>query len=929
MLSSYILRMADVGDETAFIEQGVYRSRSATYAQVVERSLAFSRWLQNQGLAAATSASEATVEGGGPRVILWAPASARWAEAFYGCVLAGAVVVPVDAGFSPEFVARVAGHTRACLLVTDEATVGRWPSSSMARLETRRLLTREIDSLPAAPREPAPLPSPPGEALAEIVYTSGTTAEPRGVMITHGNLLANLEPVEREIQRYRHLAVAFRPLRFIHLIPLSHLFGQVMGLFVPQLLRGVVIFPESQAPGELARIIRERRVSAMVCVPQQIEAMGQWALAQLNLRPKDGRGAGIGEIRRKAESIEHSQMMADLAAAERLPFWRRWWKFRRLHQALGWKMWAFVVGGAELAARVERLWNALGYAVVQGYGLTETAPAISITHPFKIRQGSVGRLLAGAEVRIAPDGEILVRGPNVSPGYYRNEAATRESFADGWLHTGDLGQFDGERNLIYLGRKKEVIVTAEGLNVYPEDVEQALLAQPAVREAAVVGREAGADSASGRTLVHAVLVPQPGAGTAEIEEAVAQANQRLEQHQRIRSYSVWPHAALPRTLSTHKLQRTAIAAWVNRQESGQATGGAPASLPGGAAPPGQAADWRSFLARLGVSPERLEPNARLSEDLGLSSLDRVELLTWLETQGCPVDEERLTRALTVRELEEAICGEPSAAPARGAEAAFKGKAIEATSGVPIPARTAVERPPRALGPARWPRWWLVSASRSVWRALVLFPILRWYVKLEAVGTEKLAALSPPVLFVANHQSVLDVPTILRGLPARFRISLAPAIGADTLRPLRWMQLWREPTVRVQGERLSRVLLFLARFLFNGYLLTDDPSDVHAALRHAGKLADEGNSTLLFPEGERTPDGTLQRFRPGVGVMAERLQLPVIPLRLEGLFEILPRSRAGPHRGRARLSVGDPLFIQPGETAAQFTARLESYYRAWV
>jgi long-chain acyl-CoA synthetase len=695
-----------------------------------------------------------------------------------------------------------------------------------------------------------------------------------------------------------------------------------------------VIFPATQAAPELARVMRERRVSVMVCVPRQLEALGRWATAQIP--------AGGGQ---KAESQRHgaegpATVPEGIERQRSVP--GRWWKLRHVHRALGWKMFGFVVGGAALPAPVEALWSRLGYAVVQGYGLTEAAPAITVTHPFKIRRGSVGKQLPGTELCLAPDGEVLVRGPNVSPGYFRDPDATRESFVGGWLHTGDLGRIDQDGNLIYLGRKKELIVTAEGMNVYPEDVEQALLAQSGVEEAAVVGRRVSAPVGEGRdfsgrevegeevasrTLVHAVIVPKLGAAISEMEAAVSRANHSLEPHQRIRSYSLWPQSRLPRTLSTHKLQRMAIAAWLNQAEPGGATVLPPQliDLP---------RDWRSFLLQLGVSPERLRPEARLSEDLGLSSLDQVEVLTWLETHGYALDAERFSRARTLADVEAAIM-------------ALEAASLELSASPPRPPRATEASEAREIAPTvegagavepAWPRWRLAGLLRSLFRALILFPVLRCYVRLQVEGREKLETVSPPLLLVANHQSMLDVPVVLRGLPAPLRSRLAPAMGARGFMTGAWRRLWREPAEaspdqagrsscggRMKG--FSRVVLFLARLLFDGYLLTDDPHEARMALRHAGRLADAGVSTLVFPEGLRTWDGRLKPFRSGAGVMAQRLRLPVVPLLLDGLFEIWPRHQVLPRRGSVRLRIGDPLFPQPGETVTQFVHRLEAFYRA--
>lgn len=870
-LSSYILQMATHKRQTAFIEQGVYRSREYSYALVVDRARAFAGWLRSKQFGAETG-DEA------PRVVLWTVPGARWAMAFYGCILAGATVVPVDAGFSREFLGRVAERSGASLLITDSGHEDGHGQSGMDQF-----FIEDIDGLPSASASGGPIPGASRDALAEIVYTSGTTGEPRGVMITHGNLLANLEPIEREIKRYETLSVPFRPIRFLHLIPLSHLFGQVTALFIPQMLQGVVIFPQSQSPAILARTIREQRASVMVSVPQQLEAMGNWA-----------RGTLSDDRYKKTDAI------IEQAGRERWSIPRRWWKFRRLHNRLGWKMWAFVVGGAALPPGLEQLWHRLGYAVIQGYGLTETAPAITITHPFKIRHGAVGKPLPGVETRIAQDGEILVRGANVSPGYYRDAEGTRESFEGGWLHTGDLGRFDENGNLMYLGRKKDVIVTAEGLNVYPDDVEKVLQSQAGIQEAAVVGKRAvAAGGADTRTVAHAVLVPRTGASHEDLESAVRDANKALEVHQRVRGFSVWPEASLPRTLSTSKLQRTKVAAWVNEGE--------------GAPKPSAAADnahgWRDFIVRLGTPPERIHPEARLAEDLGLSSLDRVELLTWLETCGYSFDEQELARAQTVRDVEE-LLQKPKGDTARVVVHPTDGE--KESSPEVRPSQTEPERSinvGRAAEP-RWPISGAAAVAREALQLLLAFPLLRHYVRTDVHGGEKLQELRGPVLFVSNHQSLLDPPVILRSLPARIRRHVAPAMGEAAL----------------QGH--SKAALFWARLVFNVYLISGDSSRAQEALRRAGRLADRGYSTLLFPEGERTWDGRLLPFRPGVGVMAERLQLPVVPLLVRGLFEIWPRTKGSPVRGRAQLWVGDMMKIRPGESAVEFTRRLEEFYWSW-
>src|SRR5438128_942616 len=238
----------------------------------------------------------------------------------------------------------------------------------------------------------------------------------------------------------------------------------------------------------------------------------------------------------------------------------RWWHYRRIHRLFGFKFWSFVVGAAPLEGQLEAFWGGLGFAVAQGYGLTETAPIVTLNHPFGTRRGSVGKAIAGVEVKIAPDGEILVRGENVSTGYFNAAEETARAFEDGWFHTGDIGEVGDDGQLYIRGRKKEMIVTPEGLNVFPEDVERVLNQIPGVRDSAVVGVPIGSEER-----VHAIVILDPGV---ETDAVVRQANAQLDDHQKIRRALIWPEPELPRTEGTRKLKRAAVREWA---KSGGAT----------------------------------------------------------------------------------------------------------------------------------------------------------------------------------------------------------------------------------------------------------------------------------------------------------------------------------------------------------------------
>jgi len=768
--------------QTAFIEQTGFRSKKTTYGEIADGAFRIAYAFQQLGIQP------------GDRIIIWGENSARWAMTFYACLLTRIVAVPLDASFSAEFVNKIAATTEARLICSDQDGAA-WNK-----------LFKSPNSF-----SPDTTPPPP-QTLLEIIYTSGTTGDPKGVMITHGNILANLLPVQKEIQKYLKYTKLFSQLGFVHLIPLSHLFGQVMGLFIPQMLGGKIIFADP-APPQVVRAVKMNRASAIICVPHELSLMRKMVERQQIAKPSETKRA-----------------------------FQRWWKYRRVHRMFGLKFWAFIVGGATLPKEEEQFWHKLGFAVIQGYGLTETAPSITITHPFKgIVQGSVGKVLPGLEVKIADDGEVLVRGANVSPGYFRNENATREMFEDGWLRTGDLGRFDENRNLILVGRKKEVIVLSGGMNVYPEDVEAALNAQNNVRESAVVN--GGSDD---KPRVHAVLVLGEGSG----DEAIAKANTVLQPHQQIQSWSVWPQDELPRT-STGKLKRLAIqkGTTATTQKEPQVEKIASKILEG-----------------------RFE-SSKLDSDLGLSSLERLELMMELEQKaGIEINETEFTKAKTMSDVARLI-DQPA------------GKKSEEYSAF------------------TWRLWWPLRMFRKLaWYGLAS-PAMRIRMKVHASGLENLKNIEGAVLFVSNHQSILDPPVILKAMPRSWRKNLAPAMGTNR----------------------RKIDLMASSLFFNSYPLPVTGTGLRSAIQHTGWLADHGYCPLIFPEGKRTQDGSMFPFRPGIGVIVKETGLRVLPIVLKGAFEVWPETARGPAKGDVHVHFG-PVFDFAGKQPEEITQELENWYK---
>jgi long-chain acyl-CoA synthetase len=835
-----------------------FRSRTFTYAEVGQAARGFAARLHQAGITQ------------GDKVIFFSENRPEWIVAFWGCLLAGVIVVPIDYRSSPDFLARVARIVSARLVLVGQDVP---PIRDTAGAPAWAL--HELDWADGVP----PPVTIAHEDLAEIIFTSGATAEPKGVLITHANILANIVPVEREVIKYRKWGRPFFPLRFLNLLPLSHMFGQAMATFVPPMLPGVVMFMRGYNPGEIAAHIRNRRISVLVSVPKILDVLREHVHRLAAAPPVVEASVGAPSVPpppAAAPSVGAPSVTPPSVAAPPLPrggqpasspsrpngapkgnavlrIARRWWRYRAVHRHFGWKFWAFVVGAAPLDPELEAFWGELGFAVIQGYGLTETAPIVTLNHPFGTRRGSVGKAIAGVEVKIAPDGEILVRGENVTKGYFGAEDETARAFADGWFHTGDIGEIGDNGQLFIRGRKKEMIVTPEGLNVFPEDVERVLNQLPGVRDSAVVGVPVG-----GEERVHGVLVLDPGADP----DAIARdANARLADHQKIRRALVWPEPELPRTEGTRKLKRSIIRDWVK-------SGGPPPLVRAGA-------DALNALLAKYSGRADLSPVATIDE-LGLSSLERVELMVALEDAfQTRIDEGAFAEARSVSELRSLI--------ERGAAADV------------APAET-VDFP-------EWNRWWPARAIRRVSLAAWLLPLTRVFAWIRVEGRERLAGIDQPVIFAVNHQSHMDVPVVMAALPPPFRYRVAPAMMKEFFKPYFF------PEQHGRFEWLvNTVLYYLAALFFNAFPLPQREAGARQTLRYIGEVLEDGFSVLIFPEGRRSDTGEVGAFRPGIGMIASRLGVPVVPVRTHGLEHVLPPSWHMARPGRVRVVFGAPLKL---------------------
>lgn len=808
------------GPRTALLFDDGFRSWSYSCDQLRLASEAFARRLAAAGLQP------------GDRLVIWGGNRPEWVAAFWGCLLRGVAVIPIDPGVSDNLVRQIVAVSHArCVLAGDDVAVP--PDLAVERTWRMRDVAWPESAPPDEPR-----PAVSCDTVAEIVFTSGTTGTPKGVVITHRNILANIIPVERVVSRYGRLLWALRPLRLLTLLPLSHMFGQAVTIFLPRLVDAAVVLSKGHHPDEIIRQMRRYRVTLVVSIPRGLEMMRSRVEQRL------------------PASADASQSPPSIP--------RRLWRYRQVHHLLGWKFCGFVVAGAHLDRELEEHWRRWGYAVIQGYGLTETAPIVAWNQPFRMQHGTVGRPLEGVEVRIADDGEVLVRGESVSPGYLNAPTATSAAFAGGWFHTGDIGTLDATGHLTIRGRKKDEIVTAEGIHVFPEDVERALEEVAGVKEAAVVGKKNHGEH------VHAVLVLLPGT---DAEAVVRQANARLESRQRIRDFSVWPQPALPRTEALGKLKRYEIAQWV-------AGGPAPART-------GPAADGLEAILARHSRGHPITGQTTLDE-LGFGSLDRIELAMAIEERtSSGLSEAAIANCRTIGDLRRLVADAPPDVPA-----------------------DAVLTFPR-WATSRWARA-VRNASQATW----VLPLARLFLRLRSSGLDHLEQLPGPVLFAANHQSHFDTPVILMALPRQWRRRVAVAMGRE------FFDAHFFPARHGLWERLGNSTLYgLAALFFNAFPLPRSGPGARDTLRYSGELVSGRWSILLFPEGHRSAHGEIGAFQPGVGMIASRLKVPVIPVRLEGVDRVLHPTWRWPRRGTVVVRFGPAMTLE-GDDFAALARRVE-------
>jgi long-chain acyl-CoA synthetase len=880
-----------LGHEIAVVRYQGNRRRVTTYGELARLAERFAALLAARGIVQ------------GDRVLIWGENSAEWIAAFYGCLLRGVLAVPLDANGSTEFAERVAADVRPKLAVGDMLLLEKLAVRSGSALPVLAF-ENWLDDLPETGM--GAISGLSNQTPLQILFTSGTTGDPKGIVLTHGNVLAAVGPIEDGAKPYMRYERLVHPLRILHTLPLSHVFGQTMGLWVPPVLTAELHFEARLAAPHLIELIRTERISVLAAVPRVL------ALLKAQLE------------------ATHTGLAERVALSPKTSPWLRWWRFRAVHRQFGLKFWAFVSGGGALPGPIEQFWNALGFVLIQGYGMTETTALITLNHPFHVARGTIGKPMPGREVKLAPDGEVLVRGDVISGATWQGgELRPRP---DGWLATGDLAERQDSGELRFLGRKSEVIVTAAGVNIHPEDIESAIEEQPDVAACAVVAIETPAG-------------PEPCAvlacrGSGECATAaVERANAKLPEFQRISRWVMWPEPDLPRT-STGKVRRKPVAAWLARiQAAGTApSNGSPHAVTNGAF--GPSSDWLLALITqiTGESHTGVGDELRLTEDLHLDSLGRVQLAAAIEERLGIVESNGLLEDVqTLGELRKRVSGEvagdsesSAGAPASAAriETRQTTAAIENVEPSVIPVQPSpVPAPPQREAPRmrfhypQWPWWKPFQWIRAVFQEAIARP-LTWFLAAPRVVGSTHPLPTGPLLIIGNHVTAYDGALIEYALPGRLRRWIAVAMMGEMLEDFRHFRNPDWPAGHKGFYILGLPAYWLVTALYNVFPLPRH-RDFQASFAHAGKAMDRGYSVMVFPEGTRSAAGQLAKFRPGIGLLVKQSYVPVLPVAIRGLGELKTGRRRWFRSGTIEVRVGHTIEFAPEETEAAITARLHA------
>ncbi len=785
-------------DDVLFVDRGLYRRKEFSYKKIFLQASAICGFFEKRRIKKRD------------KIIIYLPNSSDYATILCACALSGVIAVPIDFNSNLDFASRICKIVKARLMF---CSVFKEPSNG------KKFYLEEMNNIYEEFNQHKPKTKINEEDIFEIVYTSGTTAEPKGVVIKNKNIGANLESMRKiidfDIENYV----------FLSILPLSHLFEQTIGFFLPMVYGAAIVYISSRKSSAIIEAIKKENVSAIVSVPLFLSSIKN----KIEFTAK--------------ESGKYDSLKKALKRFENSPKFLKKIVFASVRKNLG-KLNFLITGGAALDIEVEKFWKTLGYNVLQGYGLTETSPVLTYNSITSNKIGTVGKPLHDVEVKIV-NGEIVARGKNVFSGYYQNRLETAKVLKNGWLYTGDIGEFDEQGFLRITGRKKNMILSPSGLNVYPEDIEKVLNKLEGVKDSVVLGLD------NGKTLAGVIITSKK----IDIDELLKKTNSQLSPHQYLSKIYIWHEADFPRT-PTKKIIRRKVEEGLKIGKKEKVTSD-------------------DKLAQ--IISEVCDINARkvreksLLVNLGLDSLKRIELTIKIEeAYNLDFNEDDITDKTTVADLRKLIAA---------------CKEFKSESGLSILNH-------RFFNPLR------VILQRFFFLASgVIY-------SLKVKGIENLPKDNEQVIFIANHCSQFDTLTILKALPRKVRMNSYAAAAKDYF-----------------FTGIGRLLGFFGAIVFNAFAFSRD-TNIKQSLKDFGEVINRKGNVLIYPEGTRSTTGKLLPFKPGIGLLTWNMEVPVIPIKSKGLYEILPKGRIIPKNlprsGKVEIIIGKPLKFSKMQSFQEIT-----------
>ncbi len=856
---------------------------SYTYSEVRQMAESVGQWLSAQSLESGT------------RVAILADNHPRWVASYLGIIAAGFTAVPLDTAFHSDQVAKLLKDSGTSLIFSDEKHL-KIVQEAIEGLQAGIVLTSQnakgekgeptLDAMFAVgPGNFAP-GQPPAESIASLLYTSGTTADPKGVMLTHGNLLAEAESVFKVIKIGPEDSI-------LGLLPLFHVLSQMANLLLPLVSGTRVVYLETLNTTELLRALQEREITIFCVVPQFFNLIHERIFKEAAKK-----GSFALRILRALMKVNLALRKIGINAGKAF--------FGKVHKIFGPKMRFLITGGSRFSPEVATDFYALGIDVLQAYGLTETSGGAFVTRPGDLVIGSVGKALPGLEAKIdnpqmpddggPPSGEIILRGPIVMKGYWSRPDATDAVIKDGWFHTGDLGRFDARGNLFITGRQKDVIVLSNGKNVYPEEIEALYLKSPFIKEICVLGLE-GAPGGANSDKLYAVVVPNFDVlkerkivnAKEVIRFDIEGLSAQLASTKRIAGYEIWQED-LPRT-TTRKLKRFEIEKRVraNLVKGKSGEGDIPAEKP-------LTAEDTAWLEQEDVqraiaviresasnSPGQIRPDSNLELDLGFDSMGRVELLVAIEQAiGGNLEEAWLAEIYTVRELVDAIreSAASGAKPSQQQSAGWKDILDDDPTDPTV----------LALGKSS-------SIREYFWQgvAIMIRMLAKTAFRMQVNGAEKFPAQGPYII-CSNHQSYID-PAFLAAVVPGHILRRSFAVG----------------TSEIFGGKIMRKVAASMNVV-----VVDPDANLVPAMRAGAYGLRHGRVLVLYPEGERSIDGAPKTFKKGAAILSINLQVPIVPVAIEGFHDTWPRGKSPQRFAQLKMKIGDPVAPPPASEASEET-----------